>query len=256
MKKIDMFLIGLAVLALMGLLSSCSAIPTLPPLESTVIIEVPTKVQETAPAVTQVVVEPTSTQAAANPPASATAPPAETAAPTEEPTRAPTETEPPAPTATATQPPTATAKPTRTPTRMPTDTPEPTATEVVYDYRLQAGSPSYLANFAHPEDGCDWLGVAGHAFNGEGEALKQLVVKATGTLNGKALIDQMALTGSAAAYGPGGYELQLGDSPAETSGEVKVQLFDLDGNPLSDQVALDTYDSCGLNLILVNFQEK
>jgi hypothetical protein len=139
---------------------------------------------------------------------------------------------------------------------VPTNTPKPTATAVVYGYKLQAGSPSYLANFAHPEDGCDWLGVAGHAFNGEGEALKQLVVKAAGTLNGKALIDQLAVTGSAPAYGPGGYELQLGNSPVETSGEVKIQLFDLDGNPLSDQVALDTYDSCGLNLIVVNFQEK
>lgn len=256
MKKIDVFLIGLAALALLGLLSSCSAIPTLPPLESTIIIEGPTRVSKTKSAVTQPVGGSTETPAPPTQAPSETLPPPATDVPTEEPTRLPTETERPRPSATATLAPTATEKPTLTPTRTPTLTPQPTATAVVYDYRIQPGSPSYLENFAHPEDGCDWLGVAGQAFDQQGEALKKLVVRASGTLNGQKLIDHLAVTGSASAYGPGGYELQLGDKPVETSGEVVVQLFDLDGNPLSEEIALDTYASCGLNLILVNFQEK
>jgi hypothetical protein len=32
-------------------------------------------------------------------------------------------------------------------------------------YRLQAGTPRFMANFIQPEAGCNWMGVGGQAFN-------------------------------------------------------------------------------------------
>lgn len=253
-------------LAVLGALSSCSAIPTLPPLDSTVIVEAPDFLKKTPTAAS----ETTATLPSAEPTGQVEetkAPPLATEAQTETPipdptTQVPTST--PAPTRTVaptrtftatpepTDPPTATSPPTKTPTR----TPEPTPTAVVYPYKLQVGSPSYTENFAHPEDGCSWLGVAGQVFNEQGSVVKQLVVRAKGTIQGKPLIDELAVTGSHTEYGPGGYELELSKTAVDTTGEVILQLFDLDGKALSEPLELRTYASCEHNLSLVNFQEK
>lgn len=263
MKRTGKLSIALAIL---GALSSCSAIPTLPPLDSTVIVEAPDFMKKTATLVS----ETTATLSPVAPTGEmeeTKAAPQETEAQTETPipdpttqiptrTPAPTRTLVPTRTFTATLEPTDQPKATSLPTKTPTRTPEPTPTAVVYLYQLQMGSPSFTENFAHPEDGCSWLGVAGQVFNDQGSVVKQLVVQAKGTIKGKSLIDELAVTGAHTEYGPGGYELELSTTAEDTSGEVILQLFNLDGKALSEPLELRTYASCEHNLALVNFQEK
>lgn len=162
--------------------------------------------------------------------------------------------------ATVTSPPAATSAPTGTASVTPvvvaaTDTPQPALTLAVEeaDYQLAEGSPVYTVNFAHPEAGCGWLGLAGQVFDAQAAPLLNLVVVVEGYL-GETPVEGLALTGSSPAYGPGGYEIVLGSLPVESSKALTVSLFDLEGNLLAPRVALDTYADCGKNLILVNFE--
>ncbi len=120
-----------------------------------------------------------------------------------------------------------------------------------FTYTLQSGTPVAVANFTHPDKGCNWMGVGGQVFNPESEPVLYLVVEAGGSLNG-ATISALALTGSATGWGPGGFEIKLSDKPVESSGTVWVQFYDLGGTPLSDRVYFTTYSSCNQNAILVN----
>jgi len=118
----------------------------------------------------------------------------------------------------------------------------------------------YLGNFTHPDLGCDWLGVAGQVFNSAGVVQKDILIKSGGKLAGAVVLETMTMPLAEPdidlAYGPGGYEITLANSPAASQGSVWVQLFDLDGNPISEQVYLTTYDDCLKNLILLNFTEE
>jgi hypothetical protein len=63
------------------------------------------------------------------------------------------------------------------------------------------------------------------------------------------------MTGLAPQYGPGGYEITLGDRPLDSDDALTVQLFDQAMLPLSDKVTFDTFEDCDRNLILVNFKQ-
>jgi len=131
----------------------------------------------------------------------------------------------------------------------PTSTPTP----VAYTYLLQPGSPAYMMNYAN-SSGCGWQGIAGQVFDDTGSPVLNLVVRAAGTWNGTTSnLLGMGLTGSSLAYGPGGYEIQLGAAAVNSSGTVTVQLFDLAGKALTSRVAINTYADCGKNLVIVNF---
>ncbi len=250
MKRIHL-IIPLALIA--GLLSACGAIPTLPPLDSTVAIRTPlsTSVPELPTATGQSDLQPATETPAESP----TAPP-EAPSATLEPTRTPfSPTETPSFTATqtstATSAPTGTTRPSSTPTETPTPTPLPFSPQVM--------NPYYLANFTHPDLGCKWMGVAGQVFNSEGVVQKDIVIKAGGELNGSPVLEEMTLPLADPdvdpAYGPGGYEITLADAPSASEFRVWVQIFDLEGDPLSEQIFLTTYDDCQKNLILLNFVE-
>jgi len=242
-KFTGIILIGFAALTLV----SCGAIPTLPPLDSTIVVWTPrvTSEQGLATATSEAVVL-TTTPAVelTEEPQDPTATP-EPATPTSEPytptpgiTATPSDT--PEPTATAT------AKPTLAPTLVP--------------YSLQQMNPYYLKNFTHEELGCDWLGVAGQIFNAEGQVQKNIVIRAGGEINGTPVIEEMVMPLAEPdidlAYGPGGFELTLADAVADTESEVWIQLFNLEGDPLSEKIYLSTYEDCLKNLILLNFVEK
>ena len=122
-------------------------------------------------------------------------------------------------------------------------------------YRLQPGSPTWLPNFIHPEAGCNWLGVAGQVFNLEGNPVTALVVEVGGSLGG-AQVQSLSLTGVAPAYGPGGYEVNLGDRVIDSSAALFLQLKDLSGKDLSDRISFDTFADCSRNLVLINFIES
>lgn len=124
--------------------------------------------------------------------------------------------------------------------------PAPTA----FPFVLTSEGISARANSANAA-GCDWMGIAGQAFARNGEPLAGLVVH----LEGGGL-SREALTGSMLAYGPGGYELQLSDHLAATTGVYRVQLRDVRGQPLSDRIPVDTFADCPRNLLVVNFVQK
>ena len=240
MKRIYLVVITLIVGTL---ISSCGAIPTLPPLDSTVTVLTPYYTEAPAlPAATEQVEGQESTE---TPLESPTAPP-ETAEVVVKPTETvflPSETPFPA----------LTAEPTD-------EAPPPTQTPENYPYSLQIMNPHYLGNFARPELGCDWLGVGGQVFNYEGAVQKDIIIKAGGELNGAPVLEEMTMplaeTDVDIAYGPGGYELTLADGPIASDETVWVQLFSLDGTPLSEKIYLITFDDCQKNLLLMNFIEE
>lgn len=159
---------------------------------------------------------------------------------------------------------TATSEPGPTPTQIETppgpSTPtpiEPTPTAIPptlapMPYALQEGTPAMLQNFAHDDLACQWQGVAGQVLATDGFPVLNVVVEVTGLVNDQP-VDLVGLTGSALAYGAGGYEIELSRQPVESSGVLSIQLFDLDNRPLSDPVMFDTSAECGKNLVLINF---
>lgn len=151
---------------------------------------------------------------------------------------------------------TITATPLPTFTSVPAATIEPTATSTPPPaiYFPQPGTPAYIANFARPSNGCNWLGVAGQVFGPDGLPVLNLIVSVKGKL-GNTVVDAFSMTGLAEGdpYGPGGYEIKLADQPYSTSKSLAVQVFDLDAKPLSSPLTLDTFLDCGKNLIIINF---
>lgn len=164
----------------------------------------------------------------------------------------------PGPSALKTQAPAATAAPSSTPTpaqtptstatRLPTFTPTPTVPPK--PYALQPGALISLPAFLHADAGCAWMGVAGQVMGEDGQPVTNLVVTVLGAQNG-APAEWMGYTGAATAYGPGGFEIQLAGQVS--AAKYTVQLFDLNGEPLSDAFTFTTSADCQQNLIMVNF---
>jgi hypothetical protein len=121
-----------------------------------------------------------------------------------------------------------------------------------YPYQVQNGTPIFIQNFAHAYAGCSWMSVAGQVLDANGEALMNLVVSVNGTLNGSP-VELLGLTGLAQEYGPGGYEIQLSSSPTASTGQLTIQVFDLNGNALTEPVPFDTSAGCSENVVLINF---
>ena len=107
----------------------------------------------------------------------------------------------------------------------------------------------------HPDDGCNWMGVAGQVFDLSGAPVSGQQVRVGGSLLG-APIELLSLTGVTTAYGNNGfYEFTLGETPVNSTGTLWVQLLDQSGLPMSDKIYFDTYDACEKNLIFVNFKQ-
>lgn len=160
----------------------------------------------------------------------------------------------PIPTKTSTPVPTATALPTKTPT--PTAVP-PTATAVPMTFTVQPATPVYMVNFVHTTAGCNWQGVAGQVFDDAGNPLKNYVVKITGTYNGGS-VNLLGVTGmvSGNPYGPGSYEIVLGNKAIDTIDTLSIQVFDSNGKVLTDPLKFSTSSDCNKNLVIINFVEK
>ncbi len=155
--------------------------------------------------------------------------------------------------------PTETEIPTETPTETPAPTDTPTATPMTpqpsptgWAFILQAENPKLTQNFANTK-GCQWMGLAGQAFDKQSNApITGLAVHLAGTI-GSTPFDLTSLTGSAPAYGPGGYEFVLGNKPVASNQTLSVQLMDTSGVALSDKVYVTTSDQCSQNLVLVHW---
>ncbi len=160
-------------------------------------------------------------------------------------------------TATVTITPTATRTATITQTATRTRTATPTPTRTPAPFSIQANTPLFTRNFARSESGCNWIGAAGQVFDKDGKPLTQLVVVITGPYNGKNL-NLVGMTGmdSGKPYGPGAFELVIGNKPVNTVNQLKIQVFDLAGNALSEPVEFSTLADCSKNLIIINFKKK
>jgi len=121
----------------------------------------------------------------------------------------------------------------------------------IITYVFQSGTPAAIRNFLQPEAGCKWLGVGGQVFSQTGNPTTGLVVKLSGSLEGKQLL-QFGVTGSSIKLGPGGFQFQLSDHPIASQGTVTIQLFDIAGVPQSGIFHLTTYNDCAKNLIIAN----
>jgi hypothetical protein len=143
-----------------------------------------------------------------------------------------------------------TGTPTPTATLMPTSTPTPPP--VVYS--PQEGTPAYIANFARPAKGCNWLGVAGQVFGPDGLPVLNLIVSVKGKL-GATEVDVFSMTGlpQGDPYGPGGYEIKLADQTSSTNDSLTIQVFDLQAMPLSSPLSFNTFSECDKNLVIINF---
>jgi hypothetical protein len=175
---------------------------------------------------------------------------------------------PPTWTPTITLTPTGTLLPSETPTSSPAPTETLTVTlaitptetqESVEDpsFELQEGSPEYTSNFAHESEGCQWLGVAGHVFDLSGEPITDPIVRIRvgGTLGGQQVEEETMLgMESGEPYGPGGFEIVLGNSPANSTKTLWIQLFSpTEDLPLSEKIYFDTFISCDKNLVTMDF---
>ncbi|PKO05977.1 MAG: hypothetical protein CVU41_09310 [Chloroflexi bacterium HGW-Chloroflexi-3] len=120
-------------------------------------------------------------------------------------------------------------------------------------YDLQSVDPLYTTNFVHPEAGCNWMGVAGQIFAENLEPKDGLVVVVEGAVN-NSMIEVLGYSGLAQSYGPGGYELIL--SQVNSPGIFWVQLFDVQGNPLSGIYSFQMNGTCEQNLAVINFTLK
>lgn len=232
------------------LLTSCGAIPTLPPLDSTVTVRTPQFTTDPGLSADEGQVDHQGT--VESPVESPTAPP-ETVNIQPKPTQ--TQSQP-----TKTEQIASSPTPTVQTTKESTPIPQPTNTATPFPYQIQVMNPHYLASFTHADLGCNWLGVGGQIFNREGAVQKDIVIKVGGELGGSPVIEEMTMPLAEPeidiAYGPGGYELTLANSPAASDGTLWIQLLSLEGDPLSEQIYLITYEDCQKNLLLVNFMEQ
>lgn len=116
-------------------------------------------------------------------------------------------------------------------------------TPVVVDSRILRG-----------DDSCAWSGVAGQAFDLQGEPVTGLSVRLGGMVDGQP-VEITGMTGTVLTYGPGGYEMTVANQPVASAQSLWVQLLDPAGIPLSEKIPFDTFATCEQNLILLNFKQ-
>lgn len=199
--------------------------------------EEPTQDVEPSATMIPATVEPTSTI-----PPTQTLPATSTAAPTFTSTAIP-------PTATKTAVP-----PTATSTAIP---PTPTSTAIAEVYVVQPATPVFMENFVHTTEGCAWQGVAGQVFDAAGKPVTNLIIKVSGKWNGKD-VSLVGITGmvSGLPYGPGSYEIILGNQALNTVDQLQIQVFKADQTPLTNPLSFSTSADCGKNLVMINFKAK
>jgi hypothetical protein len=163
------------------------------------------------------------------------------------PTAEPTMTFTPAPTHTPTSTPTLLVLPSPTETPSLTPTAQPRFTLVGGVRHLRAGSVVSGRT-------CAWMGVGGNVTDLEDNPVTGLTVLLGGEYEGKA-IRMTATTGTASAYGAGGFEITIANDPNPSRETIYLQLFTPGGTAISDRFFFRTYDECDRNLIRMDFTQ-
>ncbi|MBL8154747.1 MAG: hypothetical protein JNM70_11235 [Anaerolineae bacterium] len=141
-------------------------------------------------------------------------------------------------------PPTATLEPSPGPTATFTPLPPESIAASSVQFVLQGDTPSFTANTN--DQGCNWLSIAGSVTDSAGAGLSGYRVKIAGA--GR---DETVFSGSASSYGVGGFELVLGNIPAEQS--YVVQLQTPQGEAVSAEYAVLTRADCAANVMILRF---
>lgn len=192
---------------------------------------------------------PVPTLALTQPPAPTALPPAATATPpVSQSTRtsAPTQPNQPTPTAILATPVAPSGSSSPTPTYKPSSG---------YAFIPQAEPKAIDAALFSPGRGCQWMGVAGQAFDIKGSPVPLgIEIRLVGILDGKQILTT-SLTGTAISYGPSGFEFFLAEKPIASKNSLWIQLLDQSGLPLSDRVYFDTFADCSKNLVIINFKQ-
>lgn len=163
---------------------------------------------------------------------------------TEAPTQPPTETPEPEPTAAPTLP-----EPT-----VGTSSVDASATPIPIRYALQSGTPLFMQAFAHADQGCAWMGVAGQVFDSRGAPQTGVVINVGGLLDGDP-VDVLAVSGGAPAYGPAGFEVQLPKAALASSQALWITVHGPQGELATERIHFDTSADCKQNLVLINFRQ-
>lgn len=124
--------------------------------------------------------------------------------------------------------------------------------QVSEHFVVQSGAPKYIPAFTHVDQGCQWIGLAGQVFDANGVGVSGISVQVSGSIDGESF-QWKTLTAEQSPFGPGGYEIFLTNHVSTTPQAALVQLYDAQGQPLSDPVPVIIPDQCDQNLILVNF---
>ncbi len=122
-----------------------------------------------------------------------------------------------------------------------------TATPASYVISHQASTTT------HPDLACKWMGVGGTVMDVNNKPLQFQTIQLGGTLNGQAVTDQV-LSGNNPVYGTSGFEIKLGDTPVDSSQTLWVQLFDNNGQALTNKIYFDTFSNCQQNLVMFTFK--
>ncbi|MCB9453743.1 MAG: hypothetical protein H6672_20120 [Anaerolineaceae bacterium] len=142
-------------------------------------------------------------------------------------------------------PPTATLFPTAGPTATFTPLPpDQLQRDLPFPFQMAASGIIYVPNAG--EKGCNWLSIAGSVTDTAGQPVAGLGVRVQG--NG---LDETVGTGGALNYGPGGFEMPLGEAPG--IGTYTVQLLSIQGAPLSEVYTVATRDTCDQNVAIISF---
>lgn len=168
----------------------------------------------------------------------------------------------------ATWTPSPTLKPPATRTRAPTLTPNPilitvTGTPTLSGTTAPSTSPTAMPALAeilyeastsiHPDLACNWFGIGGLVLGVDNKPLLNQTVQLGGML-GKTSISMLQVSGYVTIYGGAGYEFKLGDKPVSSSKTLWIQLFDNDGNALTNRIYFDTHEDCNQNLVRITFK--
>lgn len=171
-----------------------------------------------------------------------------------QPTATPTITGTPAPSPSATITQTPTPIPTSTATQTLTPTITQTPTLELRPFILMGEPETMSSALIRPQLGCEWLVIAGQVWDLQDAPVTELTLHLYGELDGYT-IDRFVLTGSATAYGESGYEFALENLLVDSEDSLYIQLVDTNALPLSHPYAIQTFDDCQRNLILVNFKQ-
>jgi hypothetical protein len=144
--------------------------------------------------------------------------------------------------------PTDTPLPTITPTPPPTEPPEPVVEATAapgFAFALQGGRAIFVTN-PDGRGGCNWSSIAGTVADANGQALNGYQIRILGEA-----INETVISGTAPGYGPGGFELQVGNEAVDA--EFAVQLLDPAGTPVSDVITTTTNSRCDWNISVLRF---